>query len=56
MQHEVDNLTQSLNQELLTLTDNVRGIFNDRKMTVREEQRSVESAVRYLILLFFDPA
>ena len=39
LQHEVDILTQSLNQELLTLTDNVRGMFNDRKMAVREEQR-----------------
>lgn len=46
LQHEVDNLTQSLNQESLTLNDNVRGMFNDRKMAVREEQKSVESAVR----------
>lgn len=45
LQHEVDNTTQSLNQELLTLNDNVRGMFNDRKMAVREEQKSVESAV-----------
>ncbi|KAL5091927.1 hypothetical protein Trisim1_002321 [Trichoderma cf. simile WF8] len=46
LQHEVDILTQTLNQELLTLNDNVRGIFNDRKMTVREEQKAAESAVR----------
>ena len=45
LQHEVDILTQSLNQELMTLTDNVRGMFNDRKMTAREEQKEVESAV-----------
>ncbi|PNP54281.1 hypothetical protein THARTR1_05488 [Trichoderma harzianum] len=48
LQHEVDILTQTLNQELLTLTDNVRGIFNDRKMTVREEQKAAESAIQQI--------
>ncbi|UKZ77323.1 hypothetical protein TrVFT333_005043 [Trichoderma virens FT-333] len=48
LQHEVDILTQTLNQELLTLNDNVRGIFNDRKMTVREEQKAVESAIQQI--------
>lgn len=47
LQYEVDILTQSLNQELLTLTDNVRGVFNDRKMVVSQEQKTVESAVCY---------
>ncbi|KFG86231.1 hypothetical protein MANI_008600 [Metarhizium anisopliae] len=46
LQHEVDILTQSLNQELLTLNDAVRGLFNDRNMAVREEQKSVESAIQ----------
>ena len=45
LQHEVDILAQRLNQELLTLTDSVRGMFNDRRMAVREEQKSVESRV-----------
>lgn len=45
LQHEVDILTQTLNQELLTLNDSVRGLFNDRNMAVREEQKAVESAV-----------
>lgn len=45
LQHEVDNTTQVMNQELLTLNDNVRGMFNDRKMAVREEQKAAESAV-----------
>jgi len=45
LQHEVDILTQHLNQELLTLTDSVRGMFNDRRMAVREEQKTVESRV-----------
>lgn len=47
LQHEVDNTTQALNQELLTLNDNVKGMFNDRKMAVREEQKAAESAVSF---------
>ncbi|RDA92878.1 hypothetical protein CP533_2898 [Ophiocordyceps camponoti-saundersi (nom. inval.)] len=46
LQHEMDILTQSLNQELLTLNDSVRGMFNDRTMAVREEQKAVESAIQ----------
>lgn len=45
LQHEVDILSQSLSQEVLTLNDNVRGMFNDRKIAVREEQKGVESTV-----------
>lgn len=45
LQHEVDNTTQALTQELATLNDNVKGMFNDRKMAVREEQKAAESAV-----------
>ncbi|KAK2592896.1 hypothetical protein QQS21_009391 [Conoideocrella luteorostrata] len=48
LQHEVDILTQTLNQELLTLNDSVRGLFNDRNMTVREEQKAVESAIQQI--------
>ncbi|KAI6783885.1 moz represents a chromatin-associated acetyltransferase [Emericellopsis cladophorae] len=48
LQHEVDILTQSLNQEASTLNDNVRGMFNDRKMAVREEQKNAESAVQQI--------
>lgn len=48
LQHEVDILTQSLNQEVYTLNDNVRGMFNDRKMAVREEQKVVESAIQQI--------
>lgn len=55
LQHEVDNTTQMLNQDLLTLNDNVRGMFNDRKMAVREEQKAAESAVGSLLLPFPHP-
>jgi hypothetical protein len=51
LQHEVDILAQRLNQELLTLNDSVRGMFNDRRMAVREEQKAVES--RVCVLVFF---
>ena len=52
LQHEVDILAQRLNQELLTLTDSVRGMFNDRRMAVREEQKSLESRVRFFLSSF----
>lgn len=51
LQHEVDILTQSLNQELLTLNDNVKGMFNDRRMAVREEQKAADSAVCLSLLV-----
>jgi hypothetical protein len=46
LQHEVDILNQKLTQELLTLKDDLKGMFDDRKMDVRMEQRAMESKVR----------
>ncbi|KAA8563703.1 hypothetical protein EYC84_011723 [Monilinia fructicola] len=43
LQHEVDILNQKLTQELLTLKDDLKGMFDDRKMTVRQEQRAMET-------------
>ncbi|KAM7202293.1 putative moz protein represents a chromatin-associated acetyltransferase [Naviculisporaceae sp. PSN 640] len=48
LQHEVDILTQRLNQELQTLNDNVRGMFNDRRMAVREEQKAADSKIQQI--------
>ncbi|TAQ89266.1 hypothetical protein B7494_g2403 [Chlorociboria aeruginascens] len=48
LQHEVDILNQKLTQELLTLKDDLKGMFDDRKMAVRSEQRSMESAIQEL--------
>ncbi|KAI9718904.1 MAG: hypothetical protein M1812_003788 [Candelaria pacifica] len=48
LQHEVDILNQKLTQELLTLKDDLKGMFNDRKMAVRMEQRSTESSIQGL--------
>ena len=46
LQHEVDILSQKMTQELLTLKDDLKGMFDDRKMDVRMEQRAMESKVR----------
>jgi len=46
LQHEVDILNQKLTQDLLSLRDELKGMFDDRKMSVREEQRAMESKVR----------
>nr|OQO16010.1 hypothetical protein B0A51_16220 [Rachicladosporium sp. CCFEE 5018] len=48
LQHEVDILGQRLGQEIGTTRDEVRGMFDDRKMAVRNEQRSMEGKVQEL--------
>jgi hypothetical protein len=50
LQHEVDILNQKLTQELLTLKDELQGMFNDRKMAVRMEQREMDSQVSFPFL------
>lgn len=48
MQHEADILGQRVTQESLTLKDELRGMSDNRKMAVRMEQRSMESAIQEL--------
>ncbi|KAK0738454.1 hypothetical protein B0T18DRAFT_433257 [Schizothecium vesticola] len=48
LQYEVDILTQQLSQDSLTLNDAVRGMFNDRRMVVREEQKALENRVQQI--------
>ncbi|MCJ1395321.1 hypothetical protein MMC18_008205 [Xylographa bjoerkii] len=48
LQHEVDILNQKLTQDSVTLKDDLRGMFNDRKMAVRMEQRAMDSAIQEL--------
>ncbi|RKF61847.1 putative moz protein represents a chromatin-associated acetyltransferase protein [Erysiphe neolycopersici] len=48
LQHEVDILIQKLSQELLTLKEEIKGMFDDRKMSVRMDQRSMESKIQEL--------
>lgn len=45
LQHEVDILGQKLGQETGTVKDDLKGLFDDRKMAVRQEQRSMETKV-----------
>ncbi|KAL1601591.1 hypothetical protein SLS60_006506 [Paraconiothyrium brasiliense] len=46
LQHEVDILSQRMGQETSHLKDELKGLFDDRKMAVRNEQRHMESQVR----------
>lgn len=45
LQHEVDILNQRMAQETLNLKDELKGMFDDRKMAAKMEQRSMESRV-----------
>lgn len=46
LQHEVDILNQRVGQDTATLKDELKGMFDDRKMAVRMEQRNMDSKVR----------
>jgi len=48
LQHEVDILGQRLSQDSGVLKDDLKGMFDDRKMAVRHEQREMESKVQQL--------
>jgi hypothetical protein len=48
LQHEVDILGQRLGQETGSLKDELKGLFDDRKMAVRQEQRLMETKVNLL--------
>jgi hypothetical protein len=52
LQHEVDILGQRLGQETGSLKDELKGLFDDRKMAVRQEQRSMETKVCFPTSLF----
>jgi hypothetical protein len=48
LQHEMEILNQKLGQESAAMKDELRGMFDDRKMAVRNEQRNTESKVQRL--------
>ncbi|KAF2759403.1 hypothetical protein EJ05DRAFT_451672 [Pseudovirgaria hyperparasitica] len=48
LQHEVDILNQRFSQERETLKDELKGLFDDRKMAVRAEQKSMENTIQEL--------
>lgn len=45
IQHDVEILSQKLSQQGAVLKDELKGMFDDRQMAVRNEQRSMESKV-----------
>lgn len=48
LQHEVDILNQRLGQDGAALKDELKGMFDDRKMAVRNEQRDMERKIQEL--------
>jgi len=48
LQYDYDALGQKTVQDSLTLKDELKGMFDDRKMAVRMEQRSKEGAIQEL--------
>lgn len=52
LQHEVDILGQKLGQETGGVKDELKGLFDDRKMAVRQEQREMETKVCWLYFFF----
>jgi hypothetical protein len=55
LQHEVDILGQKITQEVSGLKDELKGMFDDRKMTVRTEQRNMENRVMRVLFLTIAP-
>ncbi|KAJ5566822.1 hypothetical protein N7535_006128 [Penicillium sp. DV-2018c] len=48
IQHETDIISQRLSQELAGMREEIKGMFNDHKMTTREQQRSIDTSVQEL--------
>lgn len=48
LQHELDILSQRLGQDSAAMKDELKGLFDDRKMAVRNEQRKMESKIQRL--------
>lgn len=48
LEHEIDILSQRLNQELSGMKDEIKGMFNDHKMATRENQRVIDTMVQEL--------
>lgn len=46
LQYEVDMLGQRVTQESLNLKDELKGLFDDRKMAARMEQRTTENRIQ----------
>lgn len=47
LEHEVEILNQKLTQDLMVLRDELKGMFDDRRMEVRMGQRNMDASVSY---------
>jgi len=48
LQHEFDILNQKVTQDLMTLKEELKGLFNDRKLGLQEEKRKIDSKISEL--------
>lgn len=48
LQHEYDILNQKVTQDLLTLREELKGLFNDRKLNLQEDKRKIDSKISEL--------
>jgi hypothetical protein len=48
LQHDMDIISQRVGQEISGMKDDIKGMFNDHKMTTREQQRSIDTSVQEL--------
>ena len=48
LQHEYDILNQRVTQEMLSLREELKGLFNDRKMASGEEKRKLDGKIQQL--------
>ncbi|EHY56988.1 hypothetical protein HRR83_001945 [Exophiala dermatitidis] len=48
LQHEFDILNQKVTQDLMTLREELKGLFNDRKLRLQEDKRKIDSKISEL--------
>ncbi|KAJ5902707.1 hypothetical protein N7495_003235 [Penicillium taxi] len=48
LEHETDILSQRLNQDSAAMKDDIKAMFNDHKMSTREQQRIIDTSVQEL--------
>ena len=53
LEREAEILNQRFQQESQNLKDELRGMFDDRKMAVRMDQKAMESRVSVLVMFEF---
>lgn len=48
LQHESDLLNQKVTQDLMTMREELKAMFNDRKLSLEEEKRKIDSKIQEL--------